>query len=158
MNFILKKINTLKFAKFAIFVFFIIINISSIILIMNNLFVISSVFFMIISILFLTISWFSLSNFSKQISSINDLAKNCANGILYHRATHIDETQEIGILAWNINNMLDQFEAFSRDMDASLKVVTSGKSHRKMLPSGLHGDFVRLSKNINKALEICLDM
>jgi len=153
MNFILKKINTLKFAKVAISSLFIIIIITSFQLILNDLFIVQSIVFMIISVIFLAISLVSLNRYSKQTSKVNELVKNCANGILYHRAIHIDETEEIGVLAWNINNMLDQFEAFSRDMDASLKVVTSGKSHRKMLPSGLHGDFVRLSKNINKALE-----
>jgi methyl-accepting chemotaxis protein len=153
MNFILKKINTLKFAKFVILSFFILINLCLIVLIQNNLFIIPSIIFMIISVFFLFISLSGLVKYSKQISNISQLTKDCANGVLYHRITHIDEDGGIGILAWNINNMLDQFEAFSRDMDASLKAITLGKSHRKMLPSGLHGDFVRLSKNINNALE-----
>lgn len=153
MDFILKRINSLTFAKIALFVLFILLTVSSIFLIINDIQIVVSSIFIIVSVVFFLIATLGLQKYSKQIKKMNELTKECSQGVLYHRITHIDKTEEIGALAWSINNMLDQFEAFSRDMDASLKAVTQGQTHRKMMPSGLHGDFVRLSNEINTALE-----
>jgi len=153
MNFILKRINSLTFTKVTLVVLFLMMISLCTFLIMNKLNIILASMFILLSSILFVISFVALSRYSKQIKIMNGIAKKSSEGILYHRITNIDKSEEIGALSWSINNMLDQFEAFSRDMDASLKAVTRGQTHRKMLPSGLHGDFVRLSNNINEALE-----
>jgi len=153
MNFILRKINTLFFAKLTVFILFILLTISSYFLISNDIFVIPTIIFLISGVAFCTISIAGLLKYSKEIQKMIQISKKSENGILYHRITNIDVSEDIGELAWSLNNMLDQFEAFTRDMDASLKAVTQGQLHRKMLPKGLHGDFVRLSNNINEILK-----
>ena len=153
MNFILKRINSLTFTKVTLVVLFLMMISLCTFLIMNKLNIILASMFILLSSILFVISFVALSRYSKQIKIMNEIAKKSSEGILYHRITNIDKSEEIGALSWSINNMLDQFEAFSRDMDASLKAVTRGQTHRKMLPSGLHGDFVRLSNNINEALE-----
>jgi len=153
MNFILKRINSLTFTKLTLVVLFLMMISLCTFLIMNKLNIILASMFILLSSILFVISFVALSRYSKQIKIMNEIAKKSSEGILYHRITNIDKSEEIGALSWSINNMLDQFEAFSRDMDASLKAVTRGQTHRKMLPSGLHGDFVRLSNNINEALE-----
>ncbi len=153
MNVLFKKINTLIFAKSSFVVLFLLILVSNVLLLQQEGSLIFSVVILVISLLLILISLIGLMRYSKMIKKMDDLAKLSADGSLYHRITDIDKSEEIGTLAWNINNMLDQFEAFSRDMDTSLKMTSEGKSYRKMMPSGLHGDFVRLSNNINEALE-----
>ncbi len=153
MNVFFKRINTLTFVKASLVVLFLFVLAANILLLQQEEFFLLSIAFLIISSVILTISIIGLVRYSKRIKQMGDLAKLSAGGSLYHRMTDIDKSEEIGTLAWNINNMLDQFEAFSRDMDTSLKMISEGKTYRKMMPSGLHGDFVRLSNNINEALE-----
>ena len=98
------------------------------------------------------IGYMALNRYAKKTNEISDIAQKVAQGELIHRISHIDTTEEIGKLAWSINNMLDQVEAFCRDLDRSLGLISKGKTYRKMDPNGLHGDFIKYSKNINEAL------
>ena len=106
----------------------------------------------VVLIIVLLLGGRKIASYKKAINKMNHVASLAADGLLYHRITGIGKNDITGDLAWSINNMLDQFEAFSRDLNTSLNLTAEGKSHRKMMPSGLHGDFVSYSNNINKAL------
>ena len=96
-----------------------------------------------------------MNTYKKELIKANTVLKKVANGNLYHRITNIDKSNNnLAYISWNINNLLDQIEAFSRDISSSLKGIAKGDMTRKMLPSGLHGDFVRVSNEINEALEV----
>jgi len=115
--------------------------------------VIFTIIVAIVSCVLVIFSFFKINNYINQINKMNKIATLSAQGKLSYRITNINNTDKIGPLAWSINNMLDQFEAFSRDLDNSLRLTSKGKAHRKMMPSGLHGDFIKYSLNINKALD-----
>ena len=153
MDFILKRINTLHFAKITLSLILLFLVACSYLLLSKGLYILPTIVFLIIAIPLYIISFTGLLKYAKEINKMVDISKESAKGILYHRITNIDTSEEIGTLAWSINNMLDQFEAFTRDMDASLKAVTHGQTHRKMFPKGLTGDFVKLSNNINNVLK-----
>ena len=89
----------------------------------------------------------------KQIKKIYEVTNKASNGTLFDRVTNINQDTQVGQLAWNINDVLDQMETFTRDLNSSLQMISQGKSHRRMYPSGLKGDFIKYSKNINIALE-----
>jgi len=96
-----------------------------------------------------------MNGYKHELLKANTVLKKVANGNLYHRITNIDKTNNnLALISWNINNLLDQVEAFSRDISSSLKGIAKGDMTRKMLPSGLHGDFVRVSNEINAALDV----
>lgn len=105
------------------------------------------------SVIMMILAYIALNRYSKEVEKIENTISRAAKGELFHRITNIDETEDIGRLAWSINDLLDQFEAFSRDLDTSLKLVSEGKTHRRMLTAGLHGDLVKYSQNINKAID-----
>ena len=107
----------------------------------------------IIATSLVVIGYMALNRYAKKTNEMSDISQKVAQGELNHRISYIDTTEEIGKLAWSINNMLDQIETFCRDLDRSLTLVSDGKSYRKMDPNGLHGDFIRYSININKALD-----
>ncbi|MEA3354367.1 MAG: methyl-accepting chemotaxis protein [Campylobacterota bacterium] len=88
-----------------------------------------------------------------QVKNIYNVTSEASHGILYNRVTKINENTRVGQLAWNINDVLDQMEIFTRDLNSALEAISKGQSHRKMYPSGLKGEFVKYSQNINKALE-----
>ena len=112
-----------------------------------------NVLMIIIATTLIVVGYMALNRYSKKIKESEDVANKVALGELYHRINSIDQTEEIGQLSWALNDMLDQVEAFCRDLDRSLTMISQGKTHRKMMSKGLHGDFIVYSNNINTALE-----
>lgn len=75
-------------------------------------------------------------------------------GDLEPRITHInseDKGQED--LAWSVNDMLDQLEAFMRDVSTSIEMASDGKTYRRTFPSGLHGMFKETCIQLNDSIE-----
>ena len=117
--------------------------------VMITLALLSSLFSIIIVLI-----GFKIINYNlRQIKDIHKITKKSSNGTLFDRVTSINSNTQIGLLAWNINDLLDQMEIFTRDLDNSLNMLSQGTTYRRMYPSGLKGDFVKYSNNINQALE-----
>ncbi|WP_419770401.1 MAG: methyl-accepting chemotaxis protein [Candidatus Marinarcus sp.] len=103
---------------------------------------------------FLAVSVKLTANYKKELKKTNEVLLKVASGNLYHRITHINKNNpNLSDISWNINNLLDQVEAFNRDILSSLIGISQGDISRKMYASGLHGDFVKVSNEINKALD-----
>ena len=100
------------------------------------------------------IIWFLMEGYRKELQKTNDIIEKVAQGNLYHRITNINKSNYLGKIGWNLNNLLDQVEAFNRDTSSSLKGIAQGNLTRRMFPTGLHGDFVTVSKDINEALGV----
>ena len=77
-----------------------------------------------------------------------------SKGDLEQRITHIsseDKGQED--LAWAVNDVLDQLEAFMRDVSTSIAMASDGKTYRRTFPSGLHGMFRETCTQLNDSIE-----
>ena len=75
-------------------------------------------------------------------------------GDLEQRVTHIHSKDQGQIeLAWAINDLLDQLEAFMRDISTSIKMASDGKTYRRTFPSGLHGMFKETCTQLNDSIE-----
>ena len=77
-----------------------------------------------------------------------------SQGDLEQRITHIsseDKGQED--LAWAVNDVLDQLEAFMRDVSSSIKMASEGKTYRRTFPDGLHGMFKETCIQLNDSIE-----
>ncbi|MDD3855863.1 methyl-accepting chemotaxis protein [Sulfurimonas sp.] len=106
-----------------------------------------------LAIFLVSIGYMSISRYVSDITKAVEISKKIASGSLYHRITQINKNNDTGALFWALNDILDQFESFSRDLEASLHAVENGKMHRKLLSKGLRGDFVKLSASINNSLK-----
>ena len=83
--------------------------------------------------------------------AIHEVMNEASNGFLENRVTHIpqdgsDESQ----LAWELNNLLDQVEAFMRDTASTVEGAAEGKTYRHAYPDGLHGLFYTTAQSLNK--------
>jgi methyl-accepting chemotaxis protein len=107
----------------------------------------------ILCIVFL-VSHFGLKRYTDRITYIGQISNNVSNGTLSDRITDIDKTEDIGVASWHINDMLDQLESFSREIDASLKANSSSDntSPRRVQQKGLKGDFLSISQSINSTI------
>ncbi len=85
--------------------------------------------------------------------AINQVVVDAANGKLEGRITHIpQDNSSDAILAWAINDMLDQVEAFMRETLITIESASQGKTYRKSFPQGLHGMFYYTAKKLNDAI------
>jgi len=77
-----------------------------------------------------------------------------SKGDLEQRITHIhsDDKGQVD-LAWAVNDVLDQLEAFMRDVSTSIAMASDGKTYRQTFPGGLHGMFKETCIQLNNSLE-----
>ena len=114
--------------------------------------------FTAISFLAMSVSVFVPANVSKLNIYLHDDIRRVLNaavkGDLEQRITHIqskDPGQEE--LAWAVNDVLDQLEAFMRDVSTSIEMASDGKTYRRTFPSGLHGMFRETCLQLNNSIE-----
>ena len=86
-------------------------------------------------------------------SQIESTIKEAANGNLEGRITNIDTNHPLSEIAWGINNLLDQVEAYMRDVDTAIIDAGNGLTWRKVYPQGLKGLFNYSALDIEKGVE-----
>jgi len=115
----------------------------------------------ILSIIILIIMIVSLFIPSSQENAKSPVAQNihnviseAAQGRLETRITHIpQDDSDISKLAWNVNDMLDQLEAFMREAATTIEYASAGKTYRHTFPEGLKGVFYNTAKQLNGAIK-----
>jgi len=96
----------------------------------------------------------STSNNSHLRVAINRVLKNAADGKLEDRITNIpNDNSTDSILAWHINDLLDQLEAFMREAQTTIESASQGKTYRVACPKGFHGAFNYVASQLNGAIE-----
>lgn len=151
MNSFFKQINSLNLIKATLIILFLQVLVLNLAIIydFNNTIIAISI---LVSLILLTIGYSAMTRYKQEIQKVEYVISQASNGSLYHRIIDIDDSEDIGKLSWCINDLLDQFEAFSRDVDTSLMQTSQGTKHRRVLTLGLHGDFVKYSNNVNQTL------
>ncbi|MBF0274260.1 MAG: hypothetical protein HQK84_03405 [Nitrospinae bacterium] len=92
---------------------------------------------------------------SKEEKMLNDALKvvqDADSGFFESRITNIDKETTVGKVAWSINNLLDQFEALSREVTTSIKAASHGQYYRNIYTSGLKGDFQKTGTLIEQSI------
>ena len=109
------------------------------------------VFFLFLISLFIpTSAKYANSNLTLQMQKV---LQEAAEGKLENRITHIpDDNSSESNFAWALNDVLDQLEAFMRDVATTIENASVGKTYRRTYSSGLHGIFRNTSADLNKAI------
>ena len=90
---------------------------------------------------------------SNLIGKIKTVIKKASNGDFNDRITNIIKEDPLSDLAWDVNDLLDQLEAFERDIKESIKAAESGLDYRNIAPQGYKGRFRNTALMINEAVE-----
>ncbi|MFA7398935.1 MAG: methyl-accepting chemotaxis protein [Sideroxydans sp.] len=91
-----------------------------------------------------------LSPLPKLAAVIHEVAEGKFNS----RVTGIPDSQdEISLLCWDVNDMLDQLAAFFREQETSFRSNLHGDFSRNAMNSGMHGGFKKGLTNQNILLE-----
>ncbi|MBU0719969.1 CZB domain-containing protein [bacterium] len=85
--------------------------------------------------------------------TMQKVLQNAALGKLEDRITNIpNDGSRDSSFAWDVNDVLDQLEAFMRDTKSTIENASRGDTYRRTYPSGLKGVFHTTSLELNKAI------
>ncbi|NYZ12108.1 hypothetical protein HL658_06065 [Azospirillum sp. RWY-5-1] len=76
-----------------------------------------------------------------------------ARGDLSQRVLHIRGTSEIAETMRDVNRLLDRMESFGKESHAAMQFAASGQYYRRIVTTGMVGDFAAFSHTINTGLE-----
>ena len=77
----------------------------------------------------------------------------CSQGELHHRITNTKGLGELGLVAWELNDLLDLIETYFKELDTSFAYVARGDFHRSPLGVGLPGNMKRSINAVQKSVE-----
>lgn len=77
----------------------------------------------------------------------------CSKGELHHRITNTKGLGELGLVAWELNDLLDRIEAYFKELDTSFAYVAKGDFHRSPLGVGLPGNMKRSIDAVEKSVQ-----
>ena len=81
----------------------------------------------------------SKASYSQQKNLNKEIEKvliNASSGNFEDRITHIDMSDPAAKSAWALNDLLDQLEAFERDIKESINAAKNGIDYRDIAPQG----------------------
>lgn len=81
------------------------------------------------------------------------VAAEAVKGKLGGRVTGIAREDELGRLAWHMNDLLDQLEAYFWEAKASFQAASDGRTYRQAVGDGLRGIFSDALDQANVSLE-----
>jgi methyl-accepting chemotaxis protein len=87
------------------------------------------------------------------LADLTRLLKEAAKGNLDHRSTGINPGDATGELAWALNDLLDQQEAYFREVFSAFDHATRGQTFRLAMDQGLHGSFKEAMVRVNVSVE-----
>ena len=87
------------------------------------------------------------------LEKIKDVVIDASKGNFQKRITHIPKDSENFNFAWAVNDLLDQLEAFVRDIKESVNAAKNGIDYRDIAPQGYKGQFRSTVEIINEAVK-----
>ncbi|MFK5893354.1 MAG: methyl-accepting chemotaxis protein [Pseudomonadota bacterium] len=100
-----------------------------------------------------TLFWKRLEE-EKLSESVVKITKNINAGELEQRITNIPPNLLQSEIAFQLNEAIDQLEAFMREAETIFVTAEKGIFYRRALHSGLHGSFKGTLKRIDKSIEV----
>lgn len=121
--------------------------------------IMNSIYLIVISIIVLIVLGFAVrSYFVRYIHSFSTNLKRVidktSHGIFTERITNIKYNDDFGLLSWNFNEMIDQLEAFLKEISTSIEYAAEKKYFRKPISVGSKGMFVKGIANVKTSIEL----
>ena len=96
---------------------------------------------------------YTIHRILKALDRLTSALKQAAAGNLDQRITHIKRGSATGELAWALNDLLDQQEAYFREVGSAFEHATRGQTYRLAMEQGLHGAFKDAMLQINVSVD-----
>jgi len=101
----------------------------------------------------LVLALYSIYRIRTAIENLTAILKDAAQGNLDQRITGIKRGAATGELAWAVNDLLDQQEAYFREVLSAFDHATRGQTYRLAMDQGLHGSFKDAMVRVNVSVE-----
>jgi methyl-accepting chemotaxis protein len=95
----------------------------------------------------------NLDRANNSISKASAACQAAAQGDLNVRILGIRGHGDVGTMLRNINRVLDLTEAFCKEAEAAMLHAMDRKYYRKIITTGLRGEYVRFAETINRCLD-----
>jgi methyl-accepting chemotaxis protein len=106
--------------------------------------------FLVVSVAVSAYGQWLTKHWLEPVTKLKIVVDEVAQGKFNSRVTHISNAKdEISLLCWSINDMLDQLGAFFREQETSFRSNLKGDFNRLALGAGLHGGFKKGLDNQN---------
>ncbi len=90
---------------------------------------------------------------ASDLQYISQVIDKAAHGDLNTRSITVQREDEIGRLADGLNHLLDLTEAFAKEVGAAMNASAEKRYYRKIILTGLPGEFREYSDNINRTID-----
>ena len=87
------------------------------------------------------------------IAKLDEITMEISHGRFGKRISGVNDSDELGRLCWQMNDMLDQLETYFREEATAFRLHIDGKYYRKAFPDGLHGGFKKGLESHNVLLD-----
>jgi len=91
---------------------------------------------------------------ANDLAATNKVLALSSAGDLNARMLGIRRNDEVGNLQRNINRLLDLAEAFGKEAFAAVESANERKYFRRVITTGMRGDFVLFSKSISRSMKL----
>ena len=120
--------------------------------IFTQAFVAAGIAFVVVAVVIMMPASAQTSTDDTVVQKLQTVIDNAQRGQLEHRVSGIATDHYLSEVAWGVNNLLDQVEAFMRETSTSILAASQGQGFRKMQVSGLKGSFASTCEPINDAV------
>jgi len=93
------------------------------------------------------------SSSSRDVKAAIPVLREMARGNFDLRITQITGSSETAELLHLVNDLVDRCDAYVRESAACMAHVSENKYYRKIIETGMHGDFLAASRKVNQALD-----
>jgi len=110
-----------------------------------------------LSLFIIIVTYCGYISTKKQISvlaQLQALLYKMGEGELHHRIVNMKGMGELGKVAWELNEFIDEVECYFKEVDACFRAVAVGDYRRIALDAGLPGQFKSSLQQINRSIEV----
>ncbi|HFD79501.1 MAG TPA: chemotaxis protein [Gammaproteobacteria bacterium] len=97
--------------------------------------------------------WIGMRKPFAVLAQVRTILEEMRGGKFTSRVTNVPRMGEAGQLAWNLNDVLDQYETLLREVNSSFEHATAGNFYRQAQVTGLQGSLARSLERVNNLLE-----
>jgi methyl-accepting chemotaxis protein len=108
--------------------------------------------FPLLALAFTWYAWWSAQRPLKGLRHIHKALQASRRGDLHHRITETAGLGEVGLVAWELNDVLDIMETYFKEVNTCFQRVSEGIFHRKAYSEGLPGQLALSLNRINEAI------
>jgi methyl-accepting chemotaxis protein len=106
-----------------------------------------------LALVFTGYAWWSARRPLQGLRRIHEALLASRQGDLHHRITNAAGLGEVGLIAWELNDVLDVMETYFKEVNTCFQRVSEGVYHRKAYSEGLPGQLAMSLNKINDAID-----